>query len=90
MAAFATSTRGDYALMYSATLASTALMSLWQARNHGRRREMLACLPYPRGGIAFLNAGRLAFATGSVGALPGLMKTALHLQDSSDGNSQAG
>lgn len=35
-------TRGDYALMYGATLASTALMSTWQARNHERRRGLLA------------------------------------------------
>lgn len=40
--AAASSTHGDYALMYGATLASTALMSTWQARNHERRRGLLA------------------------------------------------
>lgn len=40
--AAASDTRGDYTLMYGATLASTALMSTWQARNHERRRGLLA------------------------------------------------
>jgi diguanylate cyclase (GGDEF)-like protein len=40
--AAATSTPGDIALMYTATLACTALMAIWQARNHERRREQLA------------------------------------------------
>jgi diguanylate cyclase (GGDEF)-like protein len=40
--AVASGTRGDFILMFGATLASTALMSVWQARNHERRRAMLA------------------------------------------------
>ena len=40
--AVATSTSGGYTLMLATTLASTALMSDWQARNHERRRELLA------------------------------------------------
>lgn len=40
--ALATNTPGGYTLMFAATLAATALMSLWQARNHERRREELA------------------------------------------------
>src|SRR3954453_9794237 len=39
--AIASNTKGDYILLFSATLASTALMSVWQARNHERRRELL-------------------------------------------------
>jgi len=49
-----THTRGDYILMFSATLACTALMSLWQAHNHERRRELLA------------EASRTDFLTGSL------------------------
>jgi diguanylate cyclase (GGDEF)-like protein len=37
-----TGTPGDFTLMFSATLGSTALMCVWQARNHERRRELLA------------------------------------------------
>ena len=40
--AAATTTPGDVALMYTATLSCTALMAVWQARNHERRRELLA------------------------------------------------
>src|SRR3954454_2514421 len=40
--AAASSTPGAYTLMLAATLASTALMGDWQARNHERRRELLA------------------------------------------------
>jgi diguanylate cyclase (GGDEF)-like protein len=40
--ALASNTNGGYILMFAATLASTALMSVWQARNHERRRELLA------------------------------------------------
>jgi diguanylate cyclase (GGDEF)-like protein len=40
--ALATETAGAYILMMSATLGCTALMSVWQARNHERRRELLA------------------------------------------------
>jgi diguanylate cyclase (GGDEF)-like protein len=52
--ALATTTRGDYILLFSATLACTALMSIWQARNHERRRELLA------------EASRTDFLTGSL------------------------
>jgi diguanylate cyclase (GGDEF)-like protein len=37
-----TDTAGGYALMFAATLACTAVMCVWQARNHERRRELLA------------------------------------------------
>jgi diguanylate cyclase (GGDEF)-like protein len=37
-----TDTAGGYMLMFSATLGATALMCVWQARNHERRRELLA------------------------------------------------
>jgi diguanylate cyclase (GGDEF)-like protein len=40
--AVASSTSGAYTLMLATTLATTALMSDWQARNHERRRELLA------------------------------------------------
>jgi diguanylate cyclase (GGDEF)-like protein len=40
--ALATDTGGAYVLMFAATLACTALMGDWQARNHERRRELLA------------------------------------------------
>jgi diguanylate cyclase (GGDEF)-like protein len=40
--AIASDTGGGYTLMFSATLGCTALMSVWQARNHERRRELLA------------------------------------------------
>jgi len=40
--AAATETPGDYALIYASTLSCTALMCVWQARNHDRRREQLA------------------------------------------------
>lgn len=40
--ALATSTDGGYVLMFAVTLSCTALMSVWQARNHERRRELLA------------------------------------------------
>lgn len=40
--AAASATPAGYALMYAATIGSTAAMSTWQARNHERRRELLA------------------------------------------------
>jgi len=40
--AIATDTPGGYTLIFTATLASTALMCVWQSRNHERRRELLA------------------------------------------------
>ena len=40
--ALITNTSGGFTLMFAATLACTAVMSLWQARNHERRREQLA------------------------------------------------
>jgi diguanylate cyclase (GGDEF)-like protein len=40
--ALITGTEGSYTLMYAATLACTALMGDWQARNHDRRRELLS------------------------------------------------
>lgn len=40
--AIATETPGGYTLMFTATLVSTALMCVWQSRNHERRRELLA------------------------------------------------
>ncbi|MFL5844654.1 MAG: GGDEF domain-containing protein [Solirubrobacteraceae bacterium] len=40
--ALATDTEGSYTLMWAATIACTALMCVWQARNHERRRELLA------------------------------------------------
>ena len=40
--ALASDTGGAYILMFAATLACTALMGDWQARNHERRRELLA------------------------------------------------
>jgi diguanylate cyclase (GGDEF)-like protein len=40
--ALATDTSGGYILMLAATIACTALMGDWQARNHERRRELLS------------------------------------------------
>ncbi|MCW2991964.1 MAG: diguanylate cyclase/phosphodiesterase with sensor [Solirubrobacterales bacterium] len=40
--AAATHTPGEATLMYATTLGCTALMCVWQARNHERRRELLA------------------------------------------------
>lgn len=40
--ALASDTRGDFVLMFATALTSTALISVWQARNHERRRDLLA------------------------------------------------
>jgi diguanylate cyclase (GGDEF)-like protein len=70
--ALATDTAGAYMLMISATLGCTALMCVWQARNHERRRELLAIASRTDPLTAALN--RRGFQLASAALLAGVAR----------------